>query len=423
MNVPVAVDRGGSGRPGRLARGFGAAVILVAAFLASWWLGIAGLADRDAESARELVERGDVAAAISVYSKVSGRLGGGAEGERGVGEAFFTLARRGNPSPALLDRARKHLVKALERSPADMRLLMSIHHVDLLASRTAEGAALAFDRAAALARRYPAEPTLALRFLALAEDVAVTPRLRGLFGDEPRRRAVVDTGAFLAGRGWIPVERYDSLVGSGLFSPAECVSIYGTAITGLWRLSEEAVEGDAWERWRMGIEGLTWTPEKAFFLMSVARRLVNRGKYGPAVSILRQVVDWRPDAASRLLLARTVIASGGSWQEAAELLRQVVEQEPMNLDHRKEYATFLVGHGMYLTAARVIEPVEALAQGDHGMLYLKGRIREAEGRLDEAGTFYGRAAKLLPGNTEYQEGKREGLGRSINFLDTPAFAG
>ncbi len=401
MNVPVAGDGGRPGRPGRSARVFGAAVILLAAFLAAWGLGIAGLADREAKSARELVERGDVAAAISVYSRVSRRLGGGAEGERGVGEAFFTLARRGNPSPALLDRARKHLVKALDRSPADMRLLTSIHHVDLLASRTAEGAALAFDRAAGLVRRYPAEPTLALRFLALAEDVAVTPRLRGLFGVEARRRAVVDTGAFLAGRNWIPFERYDSLVGSGLFSPAECVALYGTATGGLWRLSEMVVDGGAWERWRMELEGAPWTPEKAFFLMSVARRLVNRGEREPAVAILRQVVDWRPDGVNRLLLARTVIAAGGSWQEAAELLRQVVEQEPMNLDHRKEYATFLVGHGMYLTAERVIAPVEALAQGDHGMLYLKGRIREAEGRLDEAGIFYDRAAKLLPGNTEY----------------------
>jgi tetratricopeptide (TPR) repeat protein len=394
----------GLGRPpgGRL-RLWGAAALLGATCLASVALLQAGLSDRDAERARDLIDRGDIPAAIALYSRASGRFGGRAEGERGVGEAFFILARRGNPSRALLDRARKHLAEAVALSPAEVRAQMSLRHIDLLSSRTPDEAAAAFDAAVALVRRYPGEPTLALRFLALVEDAAVTPRLRHVLGSGPRRKAVAAASAFLAERNWIPVERFDSLVDSGLFPPSECIELFGTEKAGLWRLAGRVIDGGGWEKWLDDLEGPDESAGAVFFRLSVARKLLERRDEVRATAILRRVVETHPDEDSRLLLARAIIASGGAWQEAGEQYRLVVELDPMNLDHRKEYASLLVAHGMYLTAARVISPVDALADGDDQVLYLKGRIREAEGRLDEALVLYRRAGKIAPGREEYRK--------------------
>lgn len=106
-----------------------------------------------------------------------------------------------------------------------------------------------------------------------------------------------------------------------------------------------------------------------------------------AAADLRRVLELVPEhVPARLLLARTLY-DGSHYEKAAAEYKIVLEQEPDNFAARVGLATYLLLIGQWTEARPLVEGLYRENPDHAAVLHLKGRLAEADGRLDEAVRF------------------------------------
>jgi tetratricopeptide (TPR) repeat protein len=137
-------------------------------------------------------------------------------------------------------------------------------------------------------------------------------------------------------------------------------------------------------------------------LIDMAKYLVYRGQYEPAVILLKRAITINPRAFDAHILFIDILTEFKQYEMGINYCKEMVSTDPNNAEIRNKLARMYIEQGNIEVARQQIKIAQRLSPNDELSFIMLGRISKKEGSVKSALDYYQKALKANPRNVNTQ---------------------